>query len=66
MAGGAEVDIGHMDGAEVERSAGVEEAALRDFGNKVAVKTTSSERPTLTISGDNHGTDPPGPVRSFA
>jgi len=38
MAGDAVVDTGPTDGAEAERSAGVEEAALRDFGNRVAVK----------------------------
>jgi hypothetical protein len=38
MAGGAVVDTGPTDGAEAERLAGVEEAARRDFGNRVAVK----------------------------
>jgi hypothetical protein len=37
MAGDAVVDTGPTDGAEAERSAGVEEAARRDFGNRAAV-----------------------------
>ena len=45
MAGGAVVDIGPTDGAEAERSAGVGEAALRDFGNRVAVKNAAAQLP---------------------
>lgn len=38
MAGGAVVDTGLMDGAKAERLAGVEEAALLDFGSRAAAK----------------------------
>ena len=38
MAGGAAAVIGHTDGAEAERLAGAEEAALLGFGSRAVAK----------------------------
>ena len=38
MAGGAAVVTGHTDGAEAERLAGAEEAALLGFGSRAVAK----------------------------
>jgi hypothetical protein len=44
MAGGAVVDTKPTDGAEAERLAGVEEAALPAFGSRAAAKAREAGR----------------------
>ena len=51
MARGAAVVIGHTDGAEAERLAGVEEAALLGFGSRAAANAREAGADVLEVTG---------------